>query len=167
MLLEHLFYIINMYNNFSCFSCKKIYMIKNLGFKKYKISLKQGYLFKLFRAIRAIFKTRIIVEEIIKDKVFLFIIFATIIYLLFWWIASAIDFWLGYPSGYSYVYYVGIGVGIAIIVFLFVHFVIKYILKYDSLATIIYDIDEIKKVIWNLKLNMEMTSRYQSLQRDK
>ena len=135
------------------FLVKKIYMIKNLGFKKYKISLKQGYLFKLFRAIRAIFKTRIIVEEIIKDKVFLFIIFATIIYLLFWWIASAIDFWLGYPSGYSYVYYVGIGVGIAIIVFLFVHFIIKYILKYDSLATIIYDIDEIKK--GNMELEVE------------
>ena len=136
------------------FLVKKIYMIKNLGFKKYKISLKQGYLFKLFRAIRAIFKTRIIVEEIIKDKVFLFIIFATIIYLLFWWIASAIDFWLGYPSGYSYVYYVGIGVGIAIIVFLFVHFVIKYILKYLRLN---YK-DSIEEGIRNEKLKTELIS---------
>ncbi len=132
---------------------KKICMIKSLGLKKYKTSLKQGYLFRLFRAIRAIFKTRIIIEEIIKDKVLLFIIFTTIIYLLFWWIASAIDFWLGYPSGYSHVYYVGIGIGVAIIIFLFIHFVIKYILKYDSLATVIYDLEEIKK--GNMELEVE------------
>lgn len=132
---------------------KKICMIKKLGIKKYKDSLKQGYLFRVFRAIRAIFKTRIIMEEIIKDKVFLFTIFTTIIYLLFWWIASAIDFWLGYPSGYSYVYYVGIGIGVAIIIFLVMHFIIKYILKYDSLATVIYDLEEIKK--GNMELEVE------------
>ena len=132
---------------------KKIFMIKNIGLRKYTKTLKDGYLFRVFRALRAIFKSKIILEEIIKDKVLLFTLFTTIMYLLFWWIGSAIDFWLGYPAQYTYVYYVGIGVGISIIIFLFLHFIVKYILKYDSLATIIDDLDEIKN--GNMELEVE------------
>ena len=132
---------------------KKIFMVKKNGLKKYYKSLKGGYLFRCFRAIKTIFKSKIILDEIIKDRVLIFTLFTAIVYLLFWWVASAIDFWLGYPPEYTYVYYVGIGVGVAIVIFLFVHFIVKYILRYDSLETIIYDLDEIKK--GNMELEVE------------
>lgn len=132
---------------------KKFCMIKVLGFKEYKRHLKQGYIFRVFRAIKAIFVSKIVIEEIIKDRVLLFTMLTTIIYLLFWWLGSTIDFWLGYPKEYEYIYYVGIAIGIMIIVFLIIHFIVKYILKYDSLSTLIYDLEEIKR--GNMELEVE------------
>lgn len=120
---------------------KKLCMLKNLGFKKYKESWKNGYFYKFIDCINVLITKKMFIEEFLKDKVVIFVFIFTIIYMLINGFMRNIEFvWKQY-------YYVLIDTRyfwIIPIVFI-IHFIGEFIRKYDGLDTIIKDLDVVKK----------------------
>lgn len=119
---------------------KKLIMFKRMGIRTYLKTLKEGYLYKWFLSIRILFNRNIIIEEVLKDKVLLFVLFVAFIYLVFFYLINKINIVLGYVE-YFNPYYLYFIIGI----FLITHFVLKFVRKYDALELILEDLNKIKQ----------------------
>lgn len=119
---------------------KKLIMFKRMGIRTYLKTLKEGYLYKWFLSIRILFNRNIIIEEVLKDKVLLFVLFVAFIYLVFFYLINKINIVLGYIE-YFNPYYLYFIIGI----FLITHFVLKFVRKYDALELILEDLNKIKQ----------------------
>lgn len=129
---------------------KKIAMFKRLGKRSYLSNIKTGYIYNLIQGVTIIFKRNLIIKEVIKDRVLIFTVFSICVYLIFYGIISKIDFWVGYPQNYTTLTYIFI----AIVIFLVMHFIFKFIRKYEAIEVVIEDLNDIKKG------NMELEVQY-------
>lgn len=120
---------------------KKLVMFKRMGKKVYLLNLKEGYIYKLIQGIGIVFKRNLVLKEVIKDRVLIFTIFAMCVYLVFYGLVSQIDFWIGYPRSYTSLTYISI----AVIIFLIIHFVMKFIRKYEAIEVVIENLNDIKE----------------------
>lgn len=118
---------------------KKIVMVKKMNMKGYANNLRSGYIFKLINSIKIILYRDVILEEVIKDRILWFSIFATCVYKLFYELMDRIDFWLGYPRSYNNMIYS------SVFVFVVIHFILKFVRRYDELESIIENLNEYKQ----------------------
>ncbi len=120
---------------------KKLCMIKNLGFRKYKKSLENGYFYKFIECINVLITKKMFIEEFLKDRVVIFVFVFTIIYMLINGFMRNIEFvW----KQYHYVLIDTRYLWLIPIIFV-IHFIGKFIRKYDGLDSIIKDIGSVKK----------------------
>ena len=120
---------------------KKLAMIKNMGIRAYKESWRNGYFYKFLECLNVLITKKMFIEEFLKDKVVIFTISFTIIYMLINGFMRNIEFvW----KQYHYVLTDNRYLWLIPIIFI-VHFIGKFIRKYDGLDTIIKDIEKVKK----------------------
>ncbi len=120
---------------------KKLCMLKNLGFRKYKESWKNGYFYKFIECINVLITKKMFIEEFLKDRVVIFAFIFTIIYMLINGFMRNIEFvW----KQYHYVLIDTRYLWLIPIIFV-IHFIGKFIRKYDGLDSIIKDIGSVKK----------------------
>ncbi|MGG5463041.1 sensor histidine kinase [Clostridium sp. B9] len=120
---------------------KKICMLKNMGIKAYKESWANGYFYKFLDSLNVLITKKMFIEEFLKDKVVLFTLSFTVIYMLINGFMRNIEFvW----KHYHYILTDTRYLWVIPIVFI-IHFIGKFIRKYDGLDTIIKDIESVKK----------------------
>ncbi|MGL5244301.1 MAG: sensor histidine kinase, partial [Sarcina sp.] len=120
---------------------KKIFMIKKMKLSGYFKNLKSGYMYNFIACFKLLFTRRILINEFIKDKVLFFLIAFILVYTLFRNMIIKIDFM--WNSTYYYIkpeQYILLAV-----IILIVHFICKFIRKYDSIDSIIEDLENIKQ----------------------
>lgn len=140
---------------------KKLIIFKRMGIRTYIRTLREGYLYKWFLSIKILFNRNIIVEEILKDKVLLFALFAAFIYLVFFYLIKNINIVLGYVEFFTpyYLYFI---IGI----FLITHFVLKFVRKYDALELILEDLNKIKQGDMELEVKYNEDKQIQMLAKE-
>ncbi|EOU1870505.1 HAMP domain-containing histidine kinase [Clostridium perfringens] len=120
---------------------KKLVMIKNMGIRAYKDSWKNGYFFRFLDSLNVLITKKMFIEEFLKDKVVMFVISFTIIYILINGFMRNIEFvWKQYHYVLTDNRYLWI-----IPIVLVIHFIVKFIRKYDGLDTVIKGIEKVKK----------------------
>ena len=120
---------------------KKLVMIKNMGIRAYKESWKNGYFFRFLDSLNVLITKKMFIEEFLKDKVVMFVISFAIIYILINGFMRNIEFvWKQYHYVLTDNRYLWI-----IPIVLVVHFIVKFIRKYDGLDNVIRGIEKVKK----------------------
>ncbi|MPQ43760.1 sensor histidine kinase [Clostridium tarantellae] len=120
---------------------KKIFMIKKMKLSGYLKNLKAGYIYNFIICFKLLFSRRILIDEFLKDKVLFFLLAFVLVYTLFRNMIIKIDFM--WNATYYYIKpeeYIVIA-----IILLVIHFICKFIKKYDSIDKIIEDLNHIKK----------------------
>ncbi len=112
-----------------------------MGIRAYKDSWKNGYFFRFLDSLNVLITKKMFIEEFLKDKVVMFVISFTIIYILINGFMRNIEFvWKQYHYVLTDNRYLWI-----IPIVLVIHFIVKFIRKYDGLDTVIKGIEKVKK----------------------